>query len=361
MSVVAFIESTKDGRPLYRVRWNFKRIGGKLTYDEKRFRSKREAQAFDAIVTAAHTTTTETITVAQLYALWLERHVYTDACQLRTKKDYRTQFQLRILPYMGNTQVSKLTARNVADFREWMVARPTGSTTVNKTLRTLKTMIRWGRSEGLCTNFAIDGVQGVKGKSPKPAHPYTPDEVQQIVRGCKWLREATLILVAAYSGLRWSELRALRWSDIDFGSGQIDLTRALDLNHQPKETKSARHRIVPVFDPGLDALKVWQQEVSPTGFELVFPTRNGFPLREHGWYGKRLPKIREACGIHFDLHELRDTYASILIQTNDVTAEMLTLWLGHKSVQTTLNRYGKLFEKTQARIMRNGNINLANL
>jgi len=325
---MAVIESTKEGRPLYRVRWNYHRIDGKLTYDEKRFRNRDEALEFHRGATAAHTTDTETITVDRLSNLWLAMHVDTDACQLRTRKDYRTQLQLRILPYLGTRQVSKLTPKIVGEFREWMVERPTGATTVNKSLDTLKNMIRWGRAEGLCTNQLIDGVRGVKRPRPKPANPYPPDDVKRIVEGCQWLREATLISVAAYSGLRWSELRALKWTDIDFGTGTIDLTRSLDLDHTPKSTKSDRHRIVPILAPGLVALREWRKQTLHTGYDLVFPTRNGLPLREHGWYGKRLPKIRAACGIHFDLHELRDTYASILIATTEISAAELTLWLG---------------------------------
>lgn len=65
-------------------------------------------------------------------------------------------------------------------------------------------------------------------------------------------------------------------------------------------------------------------------------------MGESIWYGKRLPAIRELSGIHFDLHEMRDTYASILIQTG-VDSSELTLWLGHRSIQTTLDRYAALF------------------
>lgn len=356
---MTLIESTKDGRPQYRVRWNYRRVAGKQTYDEKRFRDRATAHKFNRDVTAGHSTSTETITVAQLAALWFDRHVETDACQLRTRQDYEIHKRIRIEPYLGARAVSKLTPKVLSEWRDWMVSRPTGARTVNKSIDALKAMVRWGRSEGLCTNTMVDDLRRVKTSAPKGANPYTPEQVQRIVEGCEYLRDATLVSLAAYSGLRWSELRALRWSDIDLDAGTLQLARSMDLNMTTKATKSDRERGVPILAPGLKALREWRKH-APEDVPLVFCQFNRAPLRNNGWYGHRLPAIREACGIDFDLHELRDTYASILIQSGIGEAE-LTLWLGHRSIQTTLTRYGKLFESRKMRLVELANANLASL
>lgn len=355
---MALIETTRAGRPLYRVRWNYRREHGKKKWDERSFRDKQSAVRFQREVSVGHTQATENITVGQLAERWFSLHVNTPACQLRTRKDYESNYRLRIKPTLDSRAVSQLTPRTLGDWRDWMVSLPTGARSVNKTIDTLKTMIRWGRSEGLCTNQMIDDFRRVKTPRPKPANPYPPDVVEQIANGSEYLREATLIRLAAYAGLRWSELRALHWNDIDLDAGTIDLTRSIDLDHSSKSTKSDRHRIVPVLAPGVEALKLWRR-VGPD-HTLVFPSSTGKPLRENGWYGKRLPKIREACGIHFDLHELRDTYASILIQSGIGEAE-LTLWLGHRSIQTTRDRYAKLFDRRKATLVSKANDALKHL
>lgn len=358
---MALIESTKDGRPLYRVRWNYRREHGKLRFDERRFRDRRDAARFERDVSASDTTTTETITVRILAQRWFDQHVDTAAIQKRTAKDYHCHYDKRIGPRLGNRQVAKLTPKLVSEWRDALVADGVGAPTVNKTLDALKAMIRWGRSEGLCANLAVDSVRRMKQPPPKPANPYTPDQVRQIVEGCRYLREATLIQVAAYAGLRWSELRALQWADVDLTSATINLTRSLDLDKSMKSTKSDRHRIVPILAPGVEALKLWLSEgPGPDSCELVFPTANGKPLGENNWYNQRLPEIRKACGIEFGLHELRDTYASILIQSGIGEAE-LTLWLGHRTIQVTISRYGKLFEQRKAALVAKANLALASL
>lgn len=359
---MAFITGTQGGKPIYRVRWNYRRdAAGRTAYDERRFRDKREAMRFERDVTASHTVTTEQLTVRELADRWFAQHVDTDALQKRTAKVYHVHYRKRIGPQLGGRRVAKLTPRLVAEWRDELAANGAGPPTVNATLATLKAMIRWGRSEGLATNTAIDDVRGIKKTAPKPANPYTPEQVRQIADGCAHLRDATMVYLAAYAGLRWSELRALEWDDIDMAAATVNLTRSLDVDRTTKTTKSDKHRIVPVLQPGMDALRRWAKEgPGRAACPLVFPTGAGTAMAESNWYGQRLPAIRKACKLDFGLHELRDTYASILIQSGIGEAE-LTLWLGHSSIQVTIGRYGKLFESRKAQLAAKANAVLASL
>jgi len=356
---MALIRTSKAGRPLYIVRWNYRRDeDGRQRYDEKSFRKHAEAREWNAAKSARNTADTERITVRELGAIWMQEHV--EGLAQRTKKDYVCQYEKRILPYLGSIMVSRLTTKKLRDWRNKLTSQGTGPRTVNKTLDTLKAMVRWGRSEGLCANVMIDDVRRVKAPKPKPANPYPPETVQRIAEACEYLREATMIQVAAYAGLRWSELRALRWSDVDLEAETITLVRSLDLDSSFKSTKSDLHRVVPILSPGVRALKVWREERADD-VDLVFCTRTGKPLKENNWYGQRLPKIREACGIHFDLHELRDTYASILIQTTGIGEAEITKWMGHANMQVTVERYAQLFDKRKTAVKKLADASLAHL
>jgi integrase len=342
---VALIESTKDGRPQYRVRWGYYRDdAGKLRYQERRFRNKTEARRFDRENKTGTTLDSERITVATLFALWRDAH--TMEWQLRTRRDYATQFKRRIGPHLGRKRVSTLTPAVITEWQNQMVME-SSARAANKSLQALKTMIRWGRSKGYCTNRMVDDTRDLKTPKPKPANPYTPEQVEQIAKGCRNLLDATMIRLAAYSGLRWSECRALRWSDVDFDTETINLRFSADADGTIKATKSDKHRLVPVLAPGIKALKQWREHAPDC--DEIFPTRNGRPITPKDWW-VRMGKVREACGIHFDFHELRDTYASILIQTTGIGEAELTMWLGHRSIQTTLDNYGQLFAKRKASV-----------
>jgi integrase len=228
------------------------------------------------------------------------------------------------------------------------VAPRFGPRTANKALQDLKAAIRWGRGRGIVENVYIDDIPGIPADPPKPPRPYSPREVAHIASSCKYLRDATLITVAAYSGLRWSELRGLQWGDISDDLRTIHVQRSIDHDGRPKLPKNGSPRTTVLLKQGRDAIEAYRAALPPREpTAWVFPNANGKPLCLN-WYQRRLKPIREAAGIDFDLHEMRDTYASLLIATDKITPEQLTLWLGHSSVTLTLRRYARLFEERKA-------------
>ncbi len=54
---------------------------------------------------------------------------------------------------------------------------------------------------------------------------YRPDEVGQLVEHAADDQDAALYLTAAFTGLRASELRALRWRSVDFGDSVVHVER----------------------------------------------------------------------------------------------------------------------------------------
>lgn len=401
---MTLITTTKGGRPLYRVRINFRMVTDPVTgrrrkvFEEKDFRKKADARAFLKRATPITTTDTEKITIGEIATLYRSRylesvdHQGNRHVEQRTAKDGVEQIEIRIRPFWDRHRAARVRPQDTTEWKSWMLdqtrtvrrrkrdqwgavmrepdvgKRPgkiivedvtlsTSAATANKSIRFMAAMMRWARSEGLTETRVFDDVRELPAPKPQPANSYTPEQVDRIARGCELLRDEALVLLAAYSGLRWSELCALRWSDIDMDAELVDLQRALDLDRSTKAPKSHRARIVPVLAPGMVGLRRWR-EVAPAGQELVFPDEKGGPLRSN-WYARNLVRIRQACEISFEPHELRDTYASILIQTTGIGEAELTMWLGHRSVQTTRDRYGKLFEKRKARLASKANAALA--
>jgi len=350
---MALVTGTKDGRPLYRVRWNYRRdpVTGKRSFDERVFRKRQEARAFERRVTSSTTTATERITVAGAAEAWMDRHASVKA--KRTNAGYRTEVDRRITPGLGGKRISTLTALDVA---EWLsdIAAIQSPATANKALRTLKAMNRWARSAGISENRVIDDVRPLEAPRPAPARAYTPDEVERIANGCDLLRDRTLVLVAAYSGLRWGELVVLEWADVHLDDATIVARHALDLGGTRKAPKSGKARPVAVLAPGVEALRMWSEHSSGSG--LVFPSRAGTPLGS-SWYRPTGPlgRARKASGIRFEPHQLRDTYASILIATGDVSEMELSMVLGHESLQTTKRHYAEQYDKRRAQIATKAN------
>lgn len=365
---MAIITIERDGRPLYRLRYNYRRCPdtGRKIWDQKESRDLAKLEQFAKTITPVTTAQTDRITVAELVALWHYAHHpdhatgRTKTWELRTRKDRDTQARIRILPFLGRDRVAALTPQRVEEWIAWMLEPVKqsdgsrrarfGNRVANKALQDLKSAIRWGRGKGYVENVYIDDVAGIPEAPPKPPNPYTPKQIRHIMASCKHLRDATLIAVAAYSGLRWSELRGLQWGDISDDLHTIFVQRSIDLDRSVKLPKNGTTRTTVLLKPGRDALAAYRDALPPrNATDLVFPNRTGKALTAE-WHRERLARIRTASGIHFDLHEMRDTYASLLIATQQISVEELTLWLGHSSVQLTLRRYARLYDQMKARI-----------
>jgi integrase len=161
----------------------------------------------------------------------------------------------------------------------------------------------------------------------------------------------TLIMLLAYSGMRWGEATALKPHNVDTGRGRIHVMEAFSevdgklILGTPK-THEARWLIVPRFVA--DRLEEYlAAEFGRRVFELVFPAPSGGPLRSsnfrrHVW----IPAVEAAPGVPEGLlvHDLRDTAASLAISSG-ASIKAVQRMLGHASAAMTLDIYGHLFEE----------------
>jgi integrase len=93
------------------------------------------------------------------------------------------------------------------------------------------------------------------------------------MRAASTPRDAALISVLAYAGLRPGEALALQWRDIR--EQTILVERAVSLGEE-KDTKTAAHRTVRLLQPLAADLREWRLlSGRPSGKTLVFPSANG--------------------------------------------------------------------------------------
>jgi integrase len=126
-----------------------------------------------------------------------------------------------------------------------------------------------------------------------------------------------LILVLAYTGLRWGEATALRVCDIDFDRRRIGVRRAFsDIGGRVVlgSPKSHSSRTVPV--PRFVAAELSAAVEGKRPDDLVFTMRGGSVVRLSNWRGAAFVPARSRAGLsdRFRIHDLRHTAASLMIQ-----------------------------------------------
>lgn len=144
-------------------------------------------------------------------------------------------------------------------------------------------------------------------------------------------RDHTLLALAVQTGLRVSELTALRVEDLSLGVGANVRCRG----------KGRKERCTPLTATTVKLLRAWLSETRATGSALVFPTRSGTQLsrdaverlvaKHTAEAAKRCPTLARK---HVTPHTLRHSTAVALLQSG-VDRAVIALWLGHESVETT--------------------------
>ena len=161
-------------------------------------------------------------------------------------------------------------------------------------------------------------------------------------------RDRAIRATALYAGLRRGELMALRWEEVDLASGVIRVERAYDDKERVEvEPKSqAGRRTVPIVGALRDVLVEHKaRERRDTG--LVFGSSAEKPFQPSNVWRRAHTAWTRAGLKPIGLHEARHTFASVLIAAG-VNAKAITTYMGHASIQTTYDLYGKLMPGSEA-------------
>lgn len=172
--------------------------------------------------------------------------------------------------------------------------------------------------------------------------PLTNDEIVALLSEIEGSQYSDIITTAIFTGMRESELLGLRWCDIDFKSGTINITHQLirdKISHKYVLTspKSNRSRSI---KPAPFVIEQLKKNVSCNKQDYVFTNKFGEHLSHNAVYRylkKAAFKAFNRENVRF--HDLRHTYAVISLQAGD-DYKTLQENMGHYSASFTLDRYG---------------------
>ena len=164
-----------------------------------------------------------------------------------------------------------------------------------------------------------------------------------------------IILTATFSGLRASELRGLRWSDIDLKTGKLHVRQRADRYREIGAPKSeAGERTIPLPPMVVNTLREWKLKApraSTISFSPPAPVRSRTtPTSCTGASSLRRsrPALSTARRPKYALHALRHFFASWCINREKdgglgLPIKMVQERLGHSSINLTADLYSHLF------------------
>jgi integrase len=339
---------------------------------QKTFTRKRDADAHHAAVTVSvragtHTPESRSLTVAQAGELWLKA---ADAAGLErsTVEAYEIHLRLHIVPLLGNVRVAQLNVPMVARFEDQLAESGRSQILIRYVRRSLGAILQETQRRGLVAQNVLRSLPNGRGRAAERrqrgklqvgVHIPSRDEIRALIASLAG-RRRPLILTAVFTGLRISELRGLRWADIDLKQSRLHVRQRADRYGEIGRPKSsAGEREIPLPPFLVNTLREWKLACPKGERDLAFPNTHGGLDHRPSIVMRSFHPAQVAAGIvnakgrakYGGLHSLRHFYASWCINRKadgglELPLKVVQARLGHASIQMTADRYGHLFPNT---------------
>jgi integrase len=296
-------------------------------------------------------------TVTDFLERWLKDYAYANLAP-RTAEGYETILRRHLMPELGHIPLTQLKPEHIQKYYAKTLAtgRCSGKGPLNPlTVRhhhmalhnALKCAVKWG----LIARNPADAVDIPK--SPRSEMKVmSEDDLNRFIEAAKPTPYYPLFFLALFTGMRRSELLALRWSDVDLPLSQLSVARTLhrirngDYVFRPPKTAKGR-RIVSLSPSTAIALKTHREAQQAFRIlqgipfheqDLLFSKEDGSPLTPNvvtnAWL--RLARRTGLPGIR--LHDARHTHASLMLKQG-VHPKVVQERLGHSTIAVTLDTY----------------------
>ena len=285
---------------------------------------------------------------------------------------YRRIFTLHVNPTIGNIRLDRLTptrlAKLYAELQRPNTSRkraPNGlsKNTVHKVHVALSAMLEAARDDRLIGANPARNRKTVKAPTAKAVKREQAEMTAwtgtQLGAFLVWDRDTlqddvhALWWTVAHTGMRRSEVLALRWGDVDLDGARIKVRRALDTARrgEVKGTKSGRARVIDIDIATVKVLRQWRTGRAALSLDFaradayVFGTLDGSlrnPVSVSQMFSRRVDKARAKLGAdtlpRIELHGLRHTHATILLEAGE-NPKVVQERLGHTTITTTMDVY----------------------
>jgi integrase len=350
--------------------WIVDYVDGQGARHIETFERKRDADSFQATVKVdigrgVHTAPSKSVTVAEAGRQWIAAGEH-NGLERTTLDTYRQHVDLHIAPFLGGMKLSALTVPMVRGFTDKLRAEGRSPVMAKRVLISLGTMLADAQERGLVAQNVVrsmrsrrgaGGRQRANGKLKIGVDIPLPAEIRAIT-GCLQGRWRPLLLTAIFTGLRSSELRGLRWSDIDLKNGELHVRQRADRYNVIGEPKSdAGTRTLPLPPTVINTLREWRLACPKGEIGLVFPNgagnvENHQNILTRGFFPAQIAAKVTVKGEpkYTGLHALRHFYASWCINRKqdgglELPLKLVQERLGHATVVLTSDRYGHLFPR----------------
>ena len=250
----------------------------------------------------------------------------------------------QLMSYLQKNNVDswiKVTDADLKTYFDNLKKAKKSDATISRSMSTMRCFFKYLVSKKVITANPMAGIKGLKSETKLP-EVLTNEEVELLLwqpdaLTAKGIRDKAMLEVLYASGIRVSELLALKINDVNLDVGYLMMNR-----HEDNE------RIIPIYSLAVQALRSYLNEGRPqlvtnTKENTLFLNTSGQPMTRQGFW-KLVKQYTAAAKIEKDItpKTLRHSFATHLLE-NGADINMVKDMMGHSSIAST-KIYAKLLK-----------------
>lgn len=282
--------------------------------------------------------------VAEMFFESFAARVASGERKQRSLDDYRHRYTLYIKPRVGRINAQQIKRKHALDILDDLRKQGLSTSTLSAVHRTFARIVSFGKGRDLLTVDVALREERIVVENSREVRELTPEEAQNVIEATTG-RWRLLVLTAAHTGARVSELLGLTWADFDKEQGTLSITKQLarDGSFCPPKTRNGR-RVIQISEGLRKALighRVASEHSGDGDFIFAADTEL---VGRYGLARRAFSRAITKAGISYDskaervsLHVFRHTAASRLLNAGfDVT--QVAAYLGDR-VETIVKVY----------------------
>jgi integrase len=298
-------------------------------------------------------------TLEEFLAEWM--NTVSSSSSKGTYTTYNWTIQKRITPYIGSIRLMDLRPDRVQQFYHHLQNEGCSNHAVHVVHKTLRVALNHALKLGLISRNPCSGTT-----PPKPEQAemnfYDEHQAKVLLDTAKVIRDRLypLYYLAIHTGMRQGELIGLKWDDIEWKLGLLQVKRQVrhfkggGYTFTELKSKSGIRTII-LGKQALELLEVHKRkqqiliDSSDEGWadlDLVFPSNVGTPITANN-VRRAFRKLLKASGLpKIRFHDLRHTAASLMLN-HGIPVLIVSKRLGHSKPSITIDVYGHLIPSKQ--------------
>ncbi len=260
-----------------------------------------------------------------------------------SRANYVDVLRLHVVPVIGELRIEQVKPSHVSEVIVAMQDKGLSPSYRHQAHKAISHVFKMAIADGLVTSNPTRDVPAPRGTVKAKVVP-DRDLVVRMIDEAADERLRTFLVLSAHTGLRISEVLALRWSDVNASTKSIAV----------RNGKGGKARAV-YLTPTLAAqLKAWRTEQTRqrlaaswwSSEDWIITTEIGTQMDTHNWRRKHFNPLRDRLAPGVTPHSLRHAFATVMLEEG-VPMRVVAEQLGHASTRVTEQTYSHVTARLQ--------------